>query len=286
MIEFADRASQNLLLRGRNTHYYWSGEQTLSIKSFVGGRALYSLGGARYAVDDASYFVVNRAQPYTIEIANEQPLESFCVFFTPTLASDAHHTLHTPAARLLDAPEPNVAAISFYERLFPHDDIVTPLLFDLREKTRLTPPDALWLDERCHELMHALLRAHHLVRREVEALPSARATTRDEIYRRVYRAREYMAALYHTPITLDELSHVACLSPNHLLRSYRQVLRQTPHQFLTERRLARARELLTTTDESITAICFDVGFTSLGSFSSLFRRVVGVSPEQFRRAKR
>ena len=61
---------------------------------------------------------------------------------------------------------------------------------------------------------------------------------------------------------------------------------ETPHEFLTRMRLERAKDLLTISSRPVTEICFDVGFTSLGSFSTLFRRQVGLSPAAFRRRVR
>nr|HMN29725.1 helix-turn-helix transcriptional regulator [Caldilineaceae bacterium] len=93
----------------------------------------------------------------------------------------------------------------------------------------------------------------------------------------------FIAAAYDEPLTLAMIASVANLSPNHLLRTFKQLFQQTPHQCLVERRLERAQQLLRQSDHSVTEICFAVGFESLGSFSWLFRRRFGRSPEQFRR---
>ena len=74
----------------------------------------------------------------------------------------------------------------------------------------------------------------------------------------------------------------AHLSPYHFHRMFKLAFQQTPMQFLQERRLAAARRLLVATDQPITAICFAVGFESLGSFSWLFRKRFALSPSQFR----
>jgi len=70
------------------------------------------------------------------------------------------------------------------------------------------------------------------------------------------------------------------------LRTFKQIFHLTPHQYLTQLRLEQARKLLTRSDLPVTDICFSVGFESPGSFSWLFRRRVGCSPEAFRRQKR
>jgi len=127
-----------------------------------------------------------------------------------------------------------------------------------------------------------LLFVHERTCRDVARIPAVRAATREELYRRVYLARDYIAASYDQPITLDSVARVASLSPNHLLRTFKQAFGQTPHQYLTAVRLTRARHLLATTERSVTDICMSVGFESLGSFSWLFRRQIGMPPNAFR----
>lgn len=95
-------------------------------------------------------------------------------------------------------------------------------------------------------------------------------------------ARRFLDRNYDKPVTIRQVSRVAALSPYHFIRLFRRTYRQTPHQYLVQQRIARAKELLRTTDLPITEICMMVGFESLGSFSTLFRRVAGVSPSAYR----
>jgi AraC family transcriptional regulator len=108
--------------------------------------------------------------------------------------------------------------------------------------------DAAWLGEQLHALMQRLLQVQHHVYREVARLPAARAATREELYRRLHLAKEYAESAFDTALTLDDLAREAGLSPNHLLRMFEQAFGQTPHQYLTAKRLEHARHLLTHTD--------------------------------------
>jgi transcriptional regulator GlxA family with amidase domain len=96
------------------------------------------------------------------------------------------------------------------------------------------------------------------------------------------RAREIMDAQYTQPLDLDELARIANFSRYHFLRSFRRVFHATPHEYLTRKRIERAKELLAQSEFTVTEICFEVGFESLGSFSTLFHRVVGWSPSIYR----
>jgi len=101
-------------------------------------------------------------------------------------------------------------------------------------------------------------------------------------HKQVRLARLVLDRSYASPITIDDLSREVALSPYYLIRAFRRAYKQTPHQYLVGQRIARAKELLRNTDLSITEICVAVGFESLGSFSTLFRKVAGVSPSAYR----
>ncbi|MEZ4729479.1 MAG: AraC family transcriptional regulator [Caldilineaceae bacterium] len=84
------------------------------------------------------------------------------------------------------------------------------------------------------------------------------------------------------PLAVDELAQRAHLSRYHFIRRFQRAFHQTPHQYVINRRLAKAKELLAHSTLSVTEICFAVGFESLGSFSTLFRNSVGWSPSIYR----
>jgi AraC-like DNA-binding protein len=105
-----------------------------------------------------------------------------------------------------------------------------------------------------------------------------------QLERHLLRARDLVDSRYGEPLDLQALADRAHVSPRHFSRSFRRVFGETPHQYLLTRRLERARHLLRTTDRSVAEICLDVGFTSVGSFTSTFTRRVGISPTTFRKA--
>lgn len=84
-------------------------------------------------------------------------------------------------------------------------------------------------------------------------------------------------------LTLHEQAEIAGFSPFHFARLFRDVIGIPPGEFLTALRFERSKQLLLTTDASVTEICFEIGYESLGTFSSRFRQLIGVSPQQFRR---
>ncbi len=82
--------------------------------------------------------------------------------------------------------------------------------------------------------------------------------------------------------TLDDFAEIANYSPYHFARLFRQAIGIPPGEFLAALRFERAKHLILETDASITDICFEVGFSSLGTFSARFKHLVGVSPVDLR----
>jgi AraC-like DNA-binding protein len=97
------------------------------------------------------------------------------------------------------------------------------------------------------------------------------------------RARDVIDLRYAEPLDLAALAREAGYSKFHFLRAFAAAYGETPRTYLTRRRLERAKTLLRVANLTVTEICFLVGFESLGSFSSLFRRVVGQTPSAYRR---
>src|SRR5215469_255621 len=110
--------------------------------------------------------------------------------------------------------------------------------------------------------------------------------TDSDIHERLCRARRLIDECYSLPLDLKTISRHACLSRYHFLRLFRDAFNMTPHQYLIQRRIEKAKELLRSRRLSITDVCFEVGFESLGSFSSLFRKRVGQPPTTYRRRER
>jgi len=111
-------------------------------------------------------------------------------------------------------------------------------------------------------------------------------STAPEVLERLNRARKFIDLCYDLPLDLNEISSHACFSRYHFLRLFRQAFNKTPHQYLIERRIERAKELLRADDLRVTDVCLEVGFQSLGSFSSLFHKSVGHPPVTFREKSR
>jgi AraC-like DNA-binding protein len=102
--------------------------------------------------------------------------------------------------------------------------------------------------------------------------------------RHLLRAKDLIEARYRDPLDVPTLARAARLSPAHFSREFRRAFGETPHQYLLTRRLERAAALLRNTDGSVAEVCFSVGLSSVGSFTTSFGRTYGMSPTAYRAA--
>ena len=109
---------------------------------------------------------------------------------------------------------------------------------------------------------------------------------RHQVFHRLCQARDRLHETPETPVSVRDIAREAAISHYHFIRQFEALFGLTPHQFRIQSRLERAKVLLAQGHHSVTEVCLEVGFESLGSFSGLFLRRVGTSPSSYQRRAR
>jgi AraC family transcriptional regulator len=280
------------VLSGTGRRYHSDPFQTaLTIKSVERGAARYRTPQAEYLVLPDNFLILNHGQEYTLDFEGPTITTTVCPFFQTRFVEHAAHSQRTNLDRQLDEIEGAGSRLEFPEQLYPKQGRIARLLHSMPRDITSNSCEATWLEDRFYALAESLVQLRQQVRREIMEIPAARPATRKELFRRLHRGRDYMASCYSEPLTVASVAKVAQLSPYHFHRMFSAAFRKTPMQFLQDQRLAAATRLLTESDEPVTSICLAVGFESLGSFSWLFTKRMGLSPRacrnrpQKRRAK-
>ena len=113
-------------------------------------------------------------------------------------------------------------------------------------------------------------------------MKSIKVSTRLEIMDRLFLAVDFMHSNYRYKVSVDEIAQSAMLSKFHFLRTFKEVFKMSPHQYLTQLRLAKAKDLLKTTKWSIQEVSTFLGYQEANSFIRLFSNRFSISPGKFR----
>jgi AraC family transcriptional regulator len=247
------------------------------------GSSLCGTSGPLVRVDETSFFLSNRGEAYTLSLEPGAATETFNLHFGEKWAEDVLHTLTQPTDRLLDDPNRALdTEVAFHSQLYRRDTRFELLLRRLQTATAAGSAPTLLLDELLTDVLRYLMDTRREVLHQIQDLPFRKPATRQEIYRRLSRAVDYLHTAYQRDLRLDELAEVACLSRFHFLRLFRACYSHSPYHYLQLLRLQKAQSLLRHTRRPVSDIALELGFENLSSFSRLFRQRHGLSARQYR----
>ena|SRR5690606_24626521 len=274
--------ANNFIIHQQASQYDWSGDCFLSIKSFYNGSAKYTVQQREYSVNEINYLILNDFTKYNLTIDNKFPIESFCVFFTPEFVCQIVSELNSSEEQLLDFSIQKSEGIKLFERNYLHGGNVSKILFHGRQSS-VSTLSGIEKEEFYHTLLNAILFQNDDSLKKADRLTSKKKCTREELYRRLLYAKDFIDCNYSENLTLKKISHVAMLSENHLLRNFSQIFNISPFQYITQLKIAEAKRLISETDKSVTEIAISLGYSSLSNFSYYFKNVVGQSPAWLRK---
>lgn len=254
---------------------------TLTIFSNISGEAYYGADNERKRVGDDTYFISNERQLYSIDISSR--VETFNIHFSTSMLGGMLSVIERGDEWLLDDPDrQSDKPCNFYNRRYWKDAFFRNTTALLKERHSLGILDSLQTEEILARLLQHMLFQHKGIVDSVKTLKITKAATRMELYSRLSLAVDYIHEQYAWAISLDELAAVACMSKFHFLRTFKQVFRLTPYQYITSIRLDKARLLLTSTHFSVAEISLLVGYEDSSTFCRAFKGKVGYWPLEYR----
>jgi AraC family transcriptional regulator len=255
----------------------------LSLFINLKGQSQVRVGAHQTTVDDQHYFLTNSGEHYNLQIDSESQTETFNIHIEERLTEQVYAGMTYREDQLLDQPDMvRPENPGFFTQLYRRDPEIDLLMQQIIENDRQIGTDQLLLQEQMSSLVVHLGAVHQDTLSHLDRLAAIRPATRNEIYRRVSRARDYLHGNLSQEVQLEDMASIACMSRYHFLRAFRQTFRRTPYQYLKELRMEKARKMLSGTDLPVSSIGFSLGYQNLSSFSRVFRQCEGVAPAIFR----
>jgi len=279
--------NNNVIYSGtRDTKYNQQTTSDFSIRFVFSGNERYNIGKRQLSIYTDSFLILNKGTQYTSTVESAIPVQSFGISFDDKFLQDFKNSWQLKDDTLLNMNKYPFA--SRYENEF--DETIYPFKGDLffninhlKHHLDRGLQDELLINEYLH---HCLINYFQIFNEEIfqkaQRLNFLNRSTKIEILRRLNLAKEYLYTNYNNNISLEELAEYACLSVTHLLRTFRQAFHVTPHQFLVQIRLQRAKDLLKNTDYPVNEIVNMVGFDCASSFIRLFKDRFQTTPLKYR----
>jgi len=255
-----------------------------NIRFAFSGNEQYRIGRRELSIYPDSFLILNKGTQYISKIDSNTPVESFAIGFDQCFLTDFNRSYAEADSLLLDNPEAKAGmGIDFNEIIYPFTGDMRFNIGHLKNHLDNGVQDEMLINEYLH---HCLINYYGIYKNEVyskaDKLNFSNRNTRIEIMKRLNMAKDYMYSNYNKNIALEDLGRHACLSVNHLLRTFKQAFNSSPHQFLTQLRLQRAKLLLKSTLYPINEIVCIVGFECPSSFIRLFKSRYKTTPLNYR----
>jgi AraC family transcriptional regulator len=242
----------------------------VSLFGNISGESYVKVENREVLIPAGYFFITNEGQEYTLRV--EKPTETFNVHFGTYFVKQ---TLESISNSDFESTPKGIAP-EFRNRLIPFTDDVKSLIGKIKSSE-----SNMAEQENLHAMLCNLLQSESDVNQVSVDLVLAKSSTREEIMKRLLQAVDYLYATSNKDLSLDELAREACMSKFHFLRLFRTVFQKTPHQFLLEVRINKAKELLKSRSMAVNVVGRQTGFNSPVSFNRAFVQSVGVSPSRF-----
>ena len=259
----------------------------LSIKCAFKGKEFYKVNNCNYAVADENYLVINDGNNYSSYIDSVAEVESFTINFSPSFVKECMESTNETDESLLTNFRDfgNNNNVEIIERRYFHDHSVSPVIFRMLQLTEEDfNSNQGQIEELYFLLFERLLHKQKATLNEVSRVQAVKKSTQMELYKRLYRAKDYIDSCYEEEISIRNLATVCWLNQSYFLRQFKKYFRISPLQYIVFKRMEAAKRMLEK-DASmpISEVCTQVGYSDVSSFSKLFKGFYNSSPEKFKK---
>lgn len=245
----------------------------------LAGQSRLSVDSKTVALRPGFFFLTNASQTYDLEIPASA--ETFNIHFGEQFLEEVLESCRFPQ-ELDQNWRVKARPYYVYNRLYPQSPQLHELILAIRAKERDSFLDPLWLEEKLYAILCVILSISHKDFQNMQQLPAMKASSREEIFRRLSLAVDLIYAQFDQPLNLDDLAQCSFFSKFHFLRLFKVAFGKSPHQFITQVRIQKAKEWLQYTDWPIHFIAESIGLENTSSFSRLFYQKTGIYPTPFR----
>jgi AraC family transcriptional regulator len=266
-----------------NQKSYTETTGNFSIRFVFSGNETYNIGRRQLSIHSDSFLILNKGTQFTSNIDPCLPVDVFSIEFDDDFLIDFNRDCAKGKPVNNQSDNPVYSAYGLRETIYPFNGDIKNNICRLKKYLDNGSADDKLISECLHRCLLNFYRVYNEeIFQKATKLNFLNNSTSIEILRRLNLAKEYLYANYDKSVNLNNLANYACLSVNHLLRTFKLAYNQSPHQFLIQLRLQRAQLLLAKTEYPVNEIVSMVGFKCTSSFIRLFKNRYKTTPLKYR----
>lgn len=255
-----------------------------SIKYILDGQESYLLNGKKYSAKAGQYLLVNNGRE--VETAPLKGSEGISVFLDNDLINEVYSALTSVEEQLIanGISARTIVNQEFFENAFHHHDILGNLLKELSTTIKMSAERKINLPQESYYLLaEKLIQSQKKVRQEIGNISRVKKSTREELYKIALMAKDYIHATVLTEFNLELLSKNVGLSKYHLIRVFKSAFSITPYHYHLFLKVHHAKKHLLNGSYNLETIAYLCGFNDVFAFSKTFKKMLGITPSEFRR---
>lgn len=256
--------------------------QGFGIKYVLSGKEQYHLNGKMMTISPHQFLLVNHESEIGCRIQSQEIVKEVCLHLNTNMVNDVHRTLTTSHEELLDYPFLNQNKnFQCFERIYDaHKSNLG--LYVLQVSSLIEKhPNHTFSENLYYQLAENMIVNQSEEFKRMNAIDAKKFSTREELYRRLLVAKDFMEANFEKKTEIEAIARIANISTFHFFRTFKQVFHVSPHQYILDLRLKKSIQLLKKRQDTITEIAYQVGFADIHAFSKAFKKTYRVAPSQF-----
>ncbi len=249
-----------------------------SVRCVSNGYQIYEIDGKYHCLNDRNFIIVNEGQTFASELRQDWKADGLIMALDGKMVQEYWESRQAWRGFHLDPSSIATGTMPIFENTLDRSESLDAYFQLIKAAITDGDKDPLFFQEKFVLLLDQLCELSTRTKLSMQSLPALKDSTREELYRRLSTARDYMEAHLDMNLSLRDICREACLSSFHFIRSFRALYGESPYQYLMRQRLSKAHLMVKRSKASIGEIMGQTGFNSSRTFRRAYQRKYGMTP--------
>ena len=280
LIPDPENPANQILFSGNEPASVQHPQKSVSINYVQNGPLEYQFGFRTFQVNSQELLLMNSRE------CSNRPNPALSIHLDPNYIANIQRVQQTSLAQNLAQPgRSSSTPFEVFEHVSPVQDSPLHPIINQIIQFKNTQPDPEEIPLLFFQISEGVLSHEQSIRKLIDRIASAKKSTREELFRRLLIAQDFMRANFTKKIAIKQVAKAACLSEYHFIRTFKQCFQKTPVQFIKGLRLDSAKKYLLSDHYTVSEVATLCGFADIFYFSLSFKKAFNQSPTQYRQSK-